>query len=67
MERGYRVIWVRENGFPPLYKPTGRAFDACSEGCLLMISPWEYHTERRTISREQCLKLNRLVEIIVGQ
>jgi len=67
MERGYRVIWVRENGFPSLYKPTGRAFDACSEGRLLMISPWEYHTERRTISREQCLKLNRLVEIIVGQ
>ena len=67
MERGYRVVWVRENGFPPLYKPTGRSFDACTEGRLLQVSPWEYHTEQRTISREQCLQLNRLVETIVGQ
>ena len=66
MERGYHVIWVRENGFPPLYKPTGRSFDACTEGHLLQVSPWEYHTERRTISREQCLMLNRLVEEIAS-
>ena len=64
MERGYRLILVRENGFPPLYKPSGEAFDACSEGRLLQISPWEHHMQRRTISREQCLKLNRLVETI---
>ena len=62
MDRGYRIILVRENGFPPLYKPAGESFDACSEGRLLQISPWEYHMERRTISREQCLMLNRLVE-----
>ena len=67
MERGYRIIWVRENGFPPLYKPSGRSFDACTEGRLLQVSPWEYHMERRTISREQCLKLNRLVETIVSK
>ena len=67
MERGYSVIWVRENGFPPLYKPSGRSFDACTKGCLLQVSPWEYHTEQRTISREQCLMLNRLVEEIVSR
>ena len=65
MNRGYRIILVRENGFPPLYKPAGESFDACSEGRLLQISPWEYHMERHTISREQCLMLNRLVEEIV--
>ena len=65
MNRGYRIILVRENGFPPLYKPSGEAFDACSDGRLLQVSPWEYHMQRRTISREQCLKLNRLVEDIV--
>lgn len=65
MNRGYRLILVRENGFPPLYKPSGESFDACSEGRLLQVCPWEYHMERRTISREQCLKLNRLVEEIV--
>ena len=65
MDRGYRLIFVRENGFPPLYKPSGESFDACSDGRLLQVSPWEYHMERRRISREQCLMLNRLVEEIV--
>lgn len=64
MDRGYRIILVRENGFPPLYKPAGRTFDACSEGRLLQMSPWDYHMQRRTISREKCLMLNRLVESI---
>ena len=65
MNRGYRLIFVRENGFPPLYKPAGESFDACSDGRLLQVCPWEYHMERRIISREQCLMLNRLVEEIV--
>jgi hypothetical protein len=65
MNRGYRLILVRENGFPPLYKPAGESFDACSDGRLLQVSPWEYHMERRIVSREQCLMLNRLVEEIV--
>ena len=64
MNRGYRLILARENGFPRLYKPAGESFDACSQGLLLQVSPWEYHMQRRTISREQCLKLNRLVETI---
>ncbi len=64
--RGYRLIVLRENGFPPLYKPAGESFDACSSGTLLQISPWEYHMNRRTISRNQCLQLNRLAELIAG-
>lgn len=64
MDRGYRLIVLRENGFPPLYKPVGESFSACSQGTLLQISPWEYHMNRKTISREQCLQLNRLAELI---
>jgi len=64
MNCGYRLILLRENGFPPLYKPSGEAFDACSEGRLLQVSPWEYHMQRRIISREQCLFLNRLAEYL---
>ena len=66
MDRGYHLILLRENGFPPLYKPAGESFAACSEGRLLQISPWEYHMQRKTISREQCLILNRLAEEITG-
>ena len=47
MDRGYSIILLRENGFPPLYKPAGEAFDACSEGQLLQVSPWEYLAKNR--------------------
>lgn len=66
MDRGYSIILLRENGFPPFYKPSGEAFDACSSGQLLQISPWEYHMQRKTISREQCLRLNRMAEQIAN-
>ena len=64
MNRGYSIILLRENGFPPIYKPSGESFDACASGQLLQIAPWEYHTEHKTISREQCLQLNHLAEQI---
>ena len=63
---GYRLIYLRENGFPEFYKPAGESFTACSEGRLLQISPWDYHMQRKTISREQCLMLNRLAEEIAN-
>lgn len=46
------------------YKPCGESFDACSEGLLLQISPWDYHMEKKTITREQCLELNEMAERI---
>lgn len=67
MNCGYRLIVLRENGFPPLYKPAGESFSACSKGVLLQICPWEYHMNRRIISREQCLQLNRLAEYIASR
>ena len=66
MDRGYCLIYLRENGFPDYYKPSGESFTACSEGRLLQISPWDYHMQRKTISREQCLMLNRLAEEIAN-
>lgn len=66
MNRGYKIILLRENGFPNLYKPSGESFDACSRGLLLQISPWEYHMEKKTISRAQCLELNAIASSIAG-
>lgn len=66
MNRGYNIILLRENGFPKLYKPSGEAFDACAKGLLLQISPWEFHYEKRVITREQCLHLNAMAERIAG-
>ena len=60
LEEKLPLIVLLENGFPPLYKPPGQYFDACCEGRLLMLAPWAYHHERRTISREQCQALNSM-------
>ncbi len=57
-EAGLPLIVLLENGFPPLYKPPKNYFDACAEGRLLMLAPWPYHQDRRTITRAQCLALN---------
>lgn len=58
------LIVILENGFPPMYKPPGKYFDACAEGLLLMLAPWPYHMEQRKISRQQCLELNDMASEI---
>ena len=58
------LIVILENGFPPLYKPPGRYFNACADGLLLMLAPWPYHMERRKITRQQCLALNDMAYAI---
>ncbi|MCC8039361.1 MAG: hypothetical protein LIP02_14695 [Bacteroidales bacterium] len=62
MDRGFSLILLRNNGFPEMYKPSGEAFEACAEGRLLQISPWDYRGENRKITREECLFLNGLAE-----
>lgn len=61
---GYPLIVLLENGFAPRQKPSGRQFDACAAGRLLLVAPWEHHNERRAITRAQCVALNRLAEEI---
>jgi hypothetical protein len=56
------LIVILENGFPPLYKPPKSYFEACAAGRLLMLAPWPHHTDRRPISRAQCLVLNSFAE-----
>lgn len=58
------LIVVLENGFPPMYKPPGKYFDACAAGRLLMLAPWPYHADRRRITRWQCDELNAMAAAI---
>lgn len=64
MNRGYCLIWLRQGGFPPLYKPAGEAFDACAEGRLLQLSMDRYGGRHDVVTREQCLAMNALAEDI---
>lgn len=52
------LVILLENGFPEAYKPTGKYFESCSKGRLLMLSPWPYNTKKHIITRKQCLMLN---------
>ncbi len=64
LDAGIPLIVILENGFPPLYKPPGKYFEACAKGLLLMLAPWPYHMEKRTITRQQCLALNGMAQAI---
>ena len=66
LEAGLPLIALCENGFAPKFKPPGNYFEACAEGRLLLLAPWAYHTDRRRITREQCLTLNAMVAEICG-
>lgn len=64
LEAGVPLIVLLENGFPEYYKPPKTYFEACAAGRLLMLAPWEYHFEKRTITRTQCLALNAMAKDI---
>ena len=63
-DAGYPLILLQENGFTELAKPGGARFDACAEGRLLILAPWEHHNQRLTINRSQCLSLNDMARAI---
>jgi len=63
-DHGYPLILLQENGFTDLAKPGGKRMDACSEGRLLILAPWEHHNERLTIRRDQCQTLNEMARRI---
>lgn len=63
-EQGFSIITLQENGFAPLAKPGGQRFEACAQGKLLMLAPWEHHNERRVIQRAQCIELNEMARHI---
>jgi hypothetical protein len=58
------LIVLLVNGFPPLYKPAGRYFDACAAGRLLMLAPFPYERRSKDVTRGQCLELNALAKAI---
>ncbi len=63
-EQSFPLIILQENGFTDLAKPGGKRMEACAEGRLLILAPWEHHNERITIRRDQCLSLNEMAHTI---
>lgn len=69
VDAGHSLIVLRNEPFPPMFKPSGRFFDACAEGRLLLLFCDGLTTcvpARRSITRSECLALNALVAEICG-
>lgn len=62
------LVALRNKGFAPLEKPSGRAFDACAEGRLLLLAPaaWEPTVGEKPMTRRDALVLNRLAQALAG-
>jgi len=63
-EEGLPLIYLQENGFTDLAKPSGKRMDACGRGQLLILAPWKHHNEHIAIRRGQCLMLNDVARLI---
>lgn len=57
---GVPVIIILDNGIPPLYKPSGKLFELCSQGKLLLLSPFEYCTMKIQPTKQRFEQMNLL-------
>lgn len=54
------------NGLPERFKPSGREFELCSEGRLLIIAPDFYQTRKVELKRDLCLHGNEIADKIAN-
>ena len=68
IEHNVPVIILKNNGFDKYYKPSGKLFDACAAGRLLMLAPsaWKYSYSNEKMTREKACVLNALAQRICG-
>lgn len=69
MNRGIRLVAMRNMGFAPIQKPTGRLFDICAQGRLLLLAPaaWPYSTQEKDMTRFDATALNRICQWFAGE
>ncbi|MCM1429800.1 MAG: hypothetical protein NC097_08420 [Clostridium sp.] len=63
---GARIIIIRNIGFPEKFKPTGREFDLCTEGRLLLIAEADAPIYKKQLERRDALRLNDHCAYLAG-
>ena len=58
------LILVTADGLGSYSKPGGAFFDACAEGRLLILSPFEHTNRKVKLTRQMCMQMNELARII---
>ena len=61
------IVKLLPNGFSPYYKPQDHYFEACSEGRLLLLTPYPYSTQKVILTRAVCNYLNVLAARLSSQ
>ncbi len=63
------LVTLHNKGFSKLQKPSGRYFDACADGRLLMLAPaaWPYQPGEKKMTRFDATAMNRLCQWLVGE
>lgn len=64
IECGAKIIRIEANGLPERFKPSGKEFELCNEGRLLIIAPAEYQTRKVSLTRDMCMYGNHVAERI---
>ena len=60
-------VYIADNGFRDYYKPMDALFEAVAEGRVLILSPWEYEENKKHVTREECVAMNKMAEEICGE
>ena len=65
-DAGLPLILITSNGLGPYSKPGGAYFDACAEGRLLILSPFEHQNRNVKLTRSMCMQMNELARLIAA-
>ena len=63
-DEGLPLILITANGLGEYSKPGGAYFDACAQGRLLILSPFERQNRKVTLTRRMCMEMNELARLI---
>ncbi|MDE6638739.1 MAG: transposase [Muribaculaceae bacterium] len=61
---GAKIVKIVPNGLSERFKPSGKEFDLCCEGRLLIIAPGLYQTRKVELTRDLCLYGNKIADNI---
>lgn len=64
IQHHFPFIEVLGFGITPDYHPFGGAYEACADGKLVQISPWDNRMPSGRLTREKCIVMNELVRAI---
>ena len=69
LKAGWPLVTMANKGFARLQKPSGRYFDACAAGNLLMLAPsaWPYQPGEKPMTRFDATAMNRLCQWLAGE